>query len=555
MNSTQAAECKSRADTLAEQGETELAIQTYRQALELRDDYFEVHANLGNLLVDAGRIDEALSHYRKAVQLRPDIAELHDNLGNALRLGGDPYSALAAHDRALQLKPGLIEAHINRGNALNDLRRQDEAVEEFTRVLNADPTVPEAHFNLAVALNFQGNINSALEHYREALHLKPDFMAAVLGATEVLDRLGEAESARKQLQPYADRRSRDVFIAIAYASLAGNDNERRESIADLECLPGDKKAGRNVKRRIYFRLGALYDEMQSYDIAFENYRQGNGLVRGGFDRTGSLQDIERLIDAFSPQNFRSLPRATNDSDLPVFIVGLPRAGKTLVEEMLASHPQVTGAGELADVTNITHAIERVTGKDFPLGIDKLPVSKLDEYANEYLAKRKAGAFQGTTCVVDTMPGNYQYLGLIRMLFPRARIIHCRRNPLDQCLECYFKNFLRGHNYAYTASLDDLAFMYMHYSRLMRHWKETLELPMLEVRYETLVQQPEAACRELLEFVGLAWEPQCLDFHQPGKSRVVKGQEIHEPVHTRFIGRWQNYEQHLQSLKKALTPYL
>ena len=551
MNSTRAAEYKARADTFAEQGETELAIQTYRQALDLKADYFEVHANLGNLLVDADRLDAALSHYRKAAQLRPDIAELHDNLGNALRLSGDPYAALAAHDRALQLKPGLIEAHINRGNALNDLRRQDEAVGEFTRVLNAAPMVPEAHFNLAVALNFQGDINTALEHYREALRLKPDFMAAVLGATEMLDRLGQAETARKQLQPFADRRSRDVYIAIAWASLASNDNERRESIANLEGLLTDKKVSQNVRRRIYFRLGALYDAMQSYDIAFENYRQGNGLVRGG-DHAESLQGIEKLIDAFNPQNFRSLPRATNASDLPVFIVGLPRAGKTLVEEMLASHPRVTGAGELADVTSIMHAIEKDTGKDFPLGIDTLPVGKLDEYANEYLARREAGAFQGAARVVDTMPGNFQYLGLIRMLFPRAHIIHCRRDPLDQCLECYFKNFLRGYNYAYTSSLDDLACMYTHYSRLMRHWKETLALPLLEVRYEALVQQPEATCRELLGFVGLDWDPRCLDFHQPGKSQVMKAREIHEPVHTRFIGRWKNYEQHLQPLRDGLT---
>ena len=553
MTNTEAAECKSRGDTFAGQGEIELAIRAYRQAVGLKDDYFEAHANLGNLLVDSDRIAEALRHYRKAVRLRPDIAELHDNLGNALRLGGDPYAALAAHDRALQLKPGLIEAHINRGNALNDLGRQDEAVEEFSWVLNTDSTVPEAHFNLAVALDSRGNINAALDHYREALRLQPDFTDAVLGVTEMLGRLGETEAARKQLQHFAGRRSSDVFIAIAYASLAADDDERRKSITDLECLLGNKNISHDVKRRIYFRLGLLYDDMHSYDSAFENYRQGNALVRGEFDRAGSLQKIQQIIDTFGFQNICSLPGATNDSQLPVFIVGLPRAGKTLVEEMLAGHPQVTGAGELADVTNIMHAIEEDTGHIFPLGLDQLPASKLDKYANDYLARRQAGAFPGTTRVVDTMPGNYQYLGLIRMLFPRARIIHCRRDPLDQCLECYFKNFLRGHEYTYTASLDDLAFMYRHYSRLMRHWQETPGLQLLEVRYEALVQQPEATCRELLDFVGLARDQGCLDFYQPGNSRVIKDQEIHEPVHSRFIGRWQNYQQHLRPLMDGLAP--
>ena len=555
MNNAEAAECKSRGDTFAGQGEVELAIQAYRQAVGLKDDYFEAHANLGNLLVDSDRIEEALCHYRKAVRLRPDIAELHDNLGNALRLGGDPYSALAAHDRALQLKPELIEAHINKGSALNDLRHYDEAVVEFNRALNAAPTVPEAHFNLAIALSLQGNIHASIDHYREALRLKPDFMDAVLGVTELLNRLGETESARKQLQQFAGLRSKDVCIAIAYASLAGNDSERRKSITDLEHLLKDEHVSQNIKRRIYFRLGTLYDEMCLYDSAFENFRQGNGLVRGKFDRAASLQKIEQLIDTFGSQNASSLPGARNASELPVFIVGLPRAGKTLIEEMLAGHPQVTGAGELADIANITRAIEVDTGKVFPLGLDKLPASKLDEYASEYLAKRQAGAFQGTTRVVDTMPGNYQYLGLIRMLFPRARIIHCRRDPLDQCLECYFKNFLRGDEYAYTASLDDLAFMYRRYSRLMRHWQEIPGLQLLEVCYETLVQQPEAICRELLDFVGLAWDQSCLDFHQPGNSRVISDRQIHEPVHARFIGRWRNYAEHLQPLTTVFAPDL
>jgi len=552
MNSTQAAECKARADTFAAQGDTERAIEAYRQALDLKGDYFEVHANLGSVLVDTDQIDAALSHYRKAVQLRPDIAELHDNLGNALRLSGDADAALAAHDQALQLKPGLLEAYINRGNALNDLGRQDEAVEEFTRVLKTDPAVPEAHFNLAAALNLQGEKNAALEHYREAYRLQPDFMAAVLGATEMLDRLGQPEAARKQLQPFADRRGKDAFIAIAYAGLAAGDDDRRASIADLESLLGDKKVGRNLTRKIRFMLGTLYDALRSYDSAFENYRQGNGLVREAFDRAGRLLNIDRLIDAFNPEGFRSLPGATNTSELPVFIVGLPRAGKTLAEEMLASHPRVTGAGELADVTSIMRAIEADTGMDFPLGIDSLPVSRLDEYANEYLERRQAGAFQGATRVVDTMPGNFQYLGLIMMLFPRAHIIHCRRNPLDQCLECYFKNFFRASEYAYTSSLDDLAFMYAHYSRLMRHWKETLELPLLDVSYEALVQQPEATCRELLDFVGLDWDPRCLDFHQPGNSQLIKAREFHEPVHAGYIGRWKNYERQLQPLMDGLT---
>ena len=218
-----------------------------------------------------------------------------------------------------------------------------------------------------------------------------------------------------------------------------------------------------------------------------------------------------------------MPSATNDSELPVFVVGMPRAGKTLTEQILASHPQITGAGELTNMTEITDVIKQLTGQPFPMGMEHLSVDQLNGMAEGYLSQLRERAFPGSLRVVDTMPGNIHLLGLIRKLFPRARIIHCIRDPLDTCLECYFKNFRRCHPYA--NDLEDLGFRYQHYQRLSRHWRDLPGFPLLEVRYEELVKHPEKVSREILDYLGLPWDSRCLDFHNPGNSRLTGAFEI------------------------------
>jgi hypothetical protein len=228
---------------------------------------------------------------------------------------------------------------------------------------------------------------------------------------------------------------------------------------------------------------------------------------------------------------------------------MPRSGKTLIEQILAAHPRVTGAGELPDIRDMSSALERQTGAPFPLNVGQLTVDQLGELANDDLSRRIAEAFPHTLRVIDTMPFNIEQLGFIAMLFPRAHIVHCRRDPRDMLLECYFKDFGAGHSYA--SELADLAYRYRRYDRLCQHWKNALAMPQLEVHYEELVRDPEPVIRRLSEFLGLQWAPECLNFHRSSAVRLIGGQRLREPINDRAVGRWKDYQRHLQPLLEAL----
>jgi len=535
---------KALADTFGAQGEGRHAVQAYRQALDLNNDYFEVHANLGNILLDVGRVDEALHHYQEAVRLRPDIAALHDNLGNALRISGDPESALVCHEEALRLNPNLLYAYINMGSALNELGRPEEAVNLFKQALQSAPNLPEAHYNLGNSLSDQNNLQSALTHYREAARLRPGFLEAVFGEFSVLMQQGDQGEARKCIEPYADLRDQHSSIAFAFSRLVQNDEQRRTSINDIKSALKRGAPSAEEFRKLHFRMGDLCDAVQLYDEAFEHYQKGNQLKPHPFHRDQYRWFVDQIISSFYPDGLQLLPRATNDSELPVFIVGMPRVGKTLIEQILASHPRVTGAGELPDIGQIASKIGQQTGKQFPSAIERVSADQLTIQADKYLAKRQQELFPDTIRTTDTMPGNIHYLGLINRLFPHARIIHCLRDPADTCLECYFKDF--GARHPYANNLVDLGFRYSHYRRLANHWKE-IGLPMLEVHYEELVQNPEETSRRLIDYLGLEWDPQCLQFHISGSSRTKDNQEFLEPINSSAVGRWRHYEQQLQPL--------
>jgi len=499
---------------LEDLGEIEAAIDAYKQALSINHKQVAVHANLGSILRDIRRMDEALYHYQEAVKLRPDIAQLHDNLGVAHSACGNPDSALDCHKKALQL----------------------------------DPNVPEVHYNLANALCDKADLQVALAHYREAIRLRPGFIEAVYGEFSVLMKQGDQDGALKCIEPYATLRSKSCEIAVAFSQLAQNKEQKSRSIDELKSMLEQGSTSVDESRKIHFQLGYMCDAVGLFDEAFEHYQQGNVLKGQSYDRAAYQQNIDRIISTINSNSYSELPQADNTSELPVFIVGMPRVGKTLAEQILSSHPQVTGAGELSDIEQISRYIEKQTGKQYPLSLECINESQLSALAAEYLAKRQQEMLPGSLRVVDTMPNNIHYLGLIFKLFPKARVIHCLRDPVDTCLECYFKDFRWLYQYAYD--LEDLGSRYSNYRRLAQHWQKT-GLPVLELHYEDLVNKPEETSRNLVDYLGLEWDPQCLQFHISGNPRTTRNQEFFEPINSDAVGRWHNYRQHLQPLLGVL----
>jgi hypothetical protein len=301
---------------------------------------------------------------------------------------------------------------------------------------------------------------------------------------------------------------------------------------------------------VHFRLGELLDRAGRYDEAFESFRRGNGLIRGSHDPSAMSRGIDAVIDAWTESAVKAAPRSAIDTELPVFVLGMPRSGTTLVEQILSSHPEVGAGGERSFVMNLASELSGASG-----GLPSCPppnrLSKgaLDRSARAFVRElgkvdRNAGR------VTDKQPLNFLYLGLIDRMLPRARVIHCSRDPLDTCLSCYFTDFAGGIPVA--ADLFSLGMMYRDYRRLMAHWSSVLEIPVLEINYEALVGDLEGETRRLLDFLSLPWDDACMDFHRSGRVALTASvQQVRTPLYTSSIGRHKHYAAHIGPLRSAL----
>jgi tetratricopeptide (TPR) repeat protein len=568
------------------------AVACFEQALRLRPDFAAAHNNLGNVLSDRGDAAGAADHYRQALRLQPGNVGMAFNLGNALQRQADLAGAAACFRRCLQLQPGMAaahfclgtvqeaqgqrdeaaghyrealrlkpdyaEAHNNLGNVLLAQGRADEAVAHYREAVRLRPAFAEAHYNLGNACREHGEVAEGAGCYEQALRLRPDFPQAHNNLGEALLELGRVEEARAHFQE-ALRLNPNSALTVSNLATHGfypSDDEARtrlrDRLADPRLAPADAVL-------VHFALANLLDQAGACDEAFAHFRQGNDLRRSlarqagaGFDAAAHERLIDRLIAAFTPAYFRRVQGFGSDSEVPLFVVGVARSGTTLVEQILSCHPQVLGAGELPDVHRLTAALpaQLGTAEGYPECLAGVERGKVRALAERHL--RRLTELGGAAArVADKWLENYLHLGLIATLFRRARVIHCRRDPLDVCLSCYCHNFT-GLNYAFSWDLHDLGRYYRAYERLTAHWRDVLPLRVLEVAYEDLVADQEAVSRRLVAFCGLEWDERCLRFpDNPRSVRTASKVQVRRPIYTSSVGRWRRYAAHLRPLREAL----
>ncbi len=477
---------------LHQAGELTQAEQIYREVLQLDANQPDALNLLGVLANQAGRPEVALNYFRRALAVQPAEAEFHINSASACKALGDVPAAISHYRQALRLKPEAVTAHIYLSDALME----------------------------------HGDLEEALVHSREALRLKPD--SALAYCT-----LGE-------LAGHGCYQFTDTDIRHMQELLAGGGQ------------------GTHDASLLAFTLAAYWEKKGDCDEAFRLYHQANELKRQvyrqknqAFDRQQHLRLLDDLIRAFTPEFFARTRNFGADSEMPVFVVGMVRSGTSLVEQILASHPQVYGAGELKDIDQIATVLPgRLNSQArYPECLTSIDPATAKTLAYLYL-QRLAGQSGTAIRVIDKMPHNYLHLGLIAVLFPRARIIHCRREPMDVCASAYFQNFKW---LPYASSMEDIAFYHRHYLRLMRHWRQVLPLPMQDAVYEDLVQNQEAVSRQLVAFCGLDWDERCLTFYQsPRTVQTASKLQVRQPIYNRSVARWKRFEAHLQPLRDALA---
>ncbi len=544
-------------NTLAVRGRLEEAETAFRRGLELNPADADAHNNLGNTLRVRGKPTEAADAYRVALDLNPDFAKAHSNLGAILREFGDFQQAETACRRAIELDPGYADAYNNLGNVLMARERVEEGVECYRQAAALDPNSPLLLSNLGGGLTTLGRLDEAQTTFRRAIEMNPDCAEAHNGLGVVMLSQGKTEEAlasyRKALAVKPDYV--DVFYNmtnLGRVEFAAGELRRIGELLAENGLSGEAKA------KLRFALAEHHAGRGEIDTAFDLYRQGNearrkALAAAGRRYDGAMQQAmvgkrKALFgrDFFADRGDFGLP-----SEVPVFIVGMPRSGTTLIEQIAASHPLVHGAGELKDIAIAAASLSKVLDTEAPYP-DCLAV--MDGETSRRLAedrlRRLDALAPGAARVIDKMPFNYLHLALIALLHPAARIIHCRRDARDLGLSCYLQNFTDSH--PWTTRLEDIGHYFKAYESLMDHWRRVLPLKVMDIGYEDLVNDQEGQSRRLIDFLGLPWDDACLEFHNTRRAvRTASNWQVRQPIYSKSVGRWRLYEKFLDPLKRAL----
>jgi tetratricopeptide (TPR) repeat protein len=530
----------------------EEAIESYRRAIALKPDMTLAHCQLAEVLMHLGRYEAAITHLQSAIAIDPASVSLQIDLAIALKRAGRFVEAARCWRELIALDPNRAESYYVLGLQFGESAQWQEALLCHKRAAGLQPENPVFHCGQGFSLIYLNDAQAAAACFRRATELAPDFKTAWAGLGWADRMSGQFDQAEACFQKV---REIDPTDSLAYKYLS-TDGEKDRDGTEQQLVAVLEGPQNRVDERISagFALGRLLDNGGRYDEAFSRYVAANALVRQSwpawgdrFDARNFMRAVGLLMDRYTPAYIADAGDIGNLSELPVFIVGMPRSGTTLIEQICASHSRVFGAGELADIARIVAALG-VRHDEGPDAIDRDAARRL---ADAHVVKLH-GLGQGAIRVIDKMPDNIIAVGLIAMLFPRARFIYCSRDNRDIALSCYFQFFNTGLQF-FSYDLADCGRRSREIERLAAHWLKLLSERMVEVNYETLVADPEGQSRRLIEFLDLDWEPTCLDFHRTERTvTTVSHWQVRQPLYQSSVGRWKNYEKHLGALFSALN---
>jgi tetratricopeptide (TPR) repeat protein len=525
------------------------------EAVRLRPHFAEAQCNLGNVLRELGRLQEAKVAYAEALRLNPGLAMVRNNIGQALQEEGRLDEAIAWYQQALQTEPHTARFHANLASALEEQDKHPEAIARYEEALRLDPHHAESHNGLGWVRHEQGRYDEARAHYREALRLDPSLAAAHGNLGTLLEELSDFGEAERCFREALHHDTRQAGARAQLATLLRG-KLPEDDLAAMRRLLADPYLSDGKRSGLHFGLAQVLDARRSYAEAAAHLSRANALAlvewqkRGqGYDPAAHARFVSGLMAAFTPE-FSALTRGWGlDAERPIFIVGLPRSGTTLTEQILGGHSQVCAAGELPLGPEAFEALPGGSAATPPERLARLDAETTRRIARRHL-ERLTELHGSALRVADKLPDNYLYLGLLATLFPRARFIHCRRDLRDVAVSCWMTHFRQ---IRWASDPDHLAGRFQAYERLMAHWRQVLPVPLLEVAYEETVADLEGVARRLVAWCQLDWEPACLNFHE-GKTpvRTASVSQVRQPLYTRSVARWKHYEPFLAPLFARLV---
>ena len=533
-------------------GDFQTAERLYRKALAQQPDNFDALNLLGVVRAQQGQYEEAKLLIAKAVALNPRNAGALSNLGNVLSELGRPAEAVESLKRALALDPDNVDAAYNLGNALSKAHRYEEALDSYRDVLRRRPSFTAAQFAFSEALRQMGRHEEALSVLEQILDRDPRSYNAQNRRGAILRELGRPEEALQAFDASIALDSTQTEPYLALVSLKGVavDDPRvgaMEALARRDDLPPDRRS------LLLFALAHAYERAGRHDESFPYLLEANRLRRSqiSYDERPGRRRFERVRHFVTAELIAEKSGQGALSELPIFILGFPRSGTTLVEQILASHPAVHGAGELTYMGELAAGLKARGTLYFPGCLPFLAGEEYRRCGEAYVERLRALAPEAAR-ITDKMPDNHMFVGLIHLILPKARIIHLRRDPLDTCLSCFSQHFANEINYSYD--LKELGRYHRMYLDLMEHWRRVLPAgAMLEVQYEAVVEDIETQARRILDYCGLPWDPRCIAFHETHRPvKTASVDQVRRPIYRSSMQRWKPYESQLGPLIEALA---
>ncbi len=459
----------------------------------------------------------------RALELAPDFFQGWMDLGLARQEQDQIEQALAAYEHAIRLQPDAAIAYAAAGTSNAMSGRHDEAIRLFNEAVSRDPANAGAHTGLGHVLKTVGQQTQAIAAYRQAVEHHPAN--------------GEAWWSLANLKTF---RFDEPDLEVMRAQLA------REEV------------GQEPRTNLQFALAKALEDRGEHDAAFEHYAAGNEnrRARETYDPVQTVQLHDQMIEIFNAQFLAHRAGVGDPSPAPIFIVGLPRSGSTLIEQILASHPQVEGTHELPDLGRVARAMgaAQPDRKAYPKLVPNLQPEQFAEIGAQYLQRTQRYREQGTPRFTDKLPNNFAHIGMIQLILPNAKIIDARRHPLDSCLGSFKQLFARGQPFTYD--LFELGEFYIEYDRLMHHWEQVLPGRVYRIQYEHVVGDLQAQVRALLEYCELPWDEACLRFHETNRAvKTASSEQVRQPIYASALHRWRAYEAHLEPLIEVLEPLL
>ena len=517
-----------------------------RYAVNFQEDYVDGYNALSSATLELGELEQAHFAAQRAVQLEPDNPEAYLNLSDVLYLLNRFDDGYAALKHAMNLSPEDSRCYLKMANIYERLDERDLAIEAIDKALEITPDAPFLLVRKASILHVCNEIDECLECVNKAIELAPEMIMAYVTKAEALIAINDIDQAQETIDVARelDPDNPQVFYTLSnLKTFESVDDPEFQEILSLQDKA--RKMGKGCEAGTQFAIAGVYEKFKDYDLAFEHYKRANDIRYeiSPYDSEMAKVQFEQVKANFPREALREVVERKQgyDSDSPIFIVGMPRSGTTLTEQIISSHPDVYGAGELPDILRVK--------RKFPVVDEETAVEMGKLYVEYSRARIKGGEYKH---VSDKMPGNFIHVGLIASILPNAKIIHCNRNPMDTCLSNYKQNFLMGQYWSYD--LEELGREHLRYQDLMEYWNDALPGRILNINYEDTVNDLETQARRLIEHIGLEWDDACLAPHKKKRAVLTASKmQVTQPVYKTSVEKWKKFEKGLQPLVRILEP--